>query len=230
MLLAGVTLNRVTLNLPRLQAFLTELKFNNEKVWFDANRSRYQALRDEFTDFLAGVIAGVAEFDPAVAGVQPKSAMFRINRDVRFAHDKSPYKTNFSAAISPGGKQSSLPLYYLQLGADESFVAGGIYAPPPADVAVIRAYVEWYPAKDDALLADQELNEAFGGLATGGMLKRFPKGFGEASELLKYRSFTVASPLDTAQGDDLTQAVVQKCAAMRPLHEWLREALAYRKP
>ena len=218
------------MNTQALNEFLTELKFNNEKTWFDANRSRYQALRDEFTDFLTGVIAGLAEFDPAVGSVQPKSAMFRINRDVRFAHDKSPYKTNFSAAISPGGKQSSLPLYYLQLGADVSVVAGGIYAPPPTDLAIIRAYIERYPGKAEALLADPELQGAFGGLATAGMLKRFPKGFGEASELLKYRSFTVGSPLDTAQGDDLARLVIRKCAAMRPLHDWLREAMAYRKP
>ncbi|WP_407540273.1 DUF2461 domain-containing protein [Deinococcus radiomollis] len=218
----------VPLNLPRLYRFLTELKFNNEKAWFDAHRSEYQALREEFIDFMAEIIAGVA--DPGVADIKARDTLFRINRDVRFAYDKSPYKTTFSAAISPGGRHSSLPLYYLQLGADESFVAGGIYAPPPADVAIIRAYVERYPAKADALLNDVSLQSEFGGLAAGGMLKRFPSGFEQVSELLRYRSFTVSAPLDTLSSDDLSAQVIRKCAAMRPLHEWLREAMAYRKP
>ena len=218
------------MNLPRLYRFLTELKFNNEKAWFDAHRGEYQALREEFIDFMAEIIAGVAVTDPGVADINARDTLFRINRDVRFAHDKSPYKTTFSAAISPGGRHSSLPLYYLQLGADESFVAGGIYAPPPADLAIIRAYVERYPAKADALLNGASLQSEFGGLAAGDMLKRFPSGFKQVSELLRYRSFTVIAPLDTLSSDDLSAQVVQKCAAMRPLHEWLREAMAYRKP
>ena len=230
MLVAGVTLKRVTLNLPRLQAFLAELKFNNEKAWFGAHRSEYQALREEFIDFMAGVIAGVAVTDPGVADIRARDTLFRINRDVRFAHDKSPYKTSFSAAISPGGRHSSLPLYYLQLGADESFVAGGIYGPPPADVAIIRAYIERYPAKADALLNEASLQTEFGGLSAGDMLKRFPGGFEQVSELLKYRSFTVSAPLDAPNSDDLSAQVIRKCAAMRPLHGWLREAMAYRKP
>ncbi|MGY2892812.1 DUF2461 domain-containing protein [Deinococcus sp. UYEF24] len=216
--------------MPRLQAFLIELKFNNEKAWFGAHRGEYQALREEFIDFMSEIIAGVAVTDPGVADIRARDTLFRINRDVRFAHDKSPYKTTFSAAISPGGRHSSLPLYYLQLGADESFVAGGIYAPPPADVAIIRAYVERFPAKADALLNEATLQSEFGGLAAENTLKRSPRGFEQVSELLKYRSFTVSTPLDTLDSGDLSAQVVRKYAAMRPLHEWLREALAYRKP
>ena len=218
------------MNLPRLQAFLTELKFNNTREWFDAHRSEYQTLREEFIEFMAGVLAGVAEDDPDVSEIRARDTLFRINRDVRFAHDKSPYKASFSAAISPGGRHSSLPLYYVQIGADESFVAGGIYGPPPADVAIIRAYIGRFPAKADALLSHPQLHSEFGGLATESLLKRFPNGFERVSELLKYRSFTVSAPLDTLTPDELSAHVVQKCRAMQPLHAWLREALAYRQP
>ena len=223
-------MRRFSLNLPALYAFLTELKFNNSKDWFDANRGRYQALRQEFIAFMGGVIQGVARTDPSVADVRAQDTLFRINRDVRFAHDKSPYKTTFSAAISPGGRHSTLPIYYLQLGADESLVAGGVYRPQAADLRIIRDYIQRYPASADALLTYKALAESFGGLGQSGMLKRFPRGYGEGSGLLKFRSFTVSAATDLAEAGDLSAFVVQKCADMQPLHAWLREALAYRKP
>ena len=184
---------------------------------------------------MGGVIQGVARTDPSVADVRAQDTLFRINRDVRFAHDKSPYKTTFSAAISPGGRHSTLPIYYLQLGADESLAAGGVYQPQPADLRIIRDYIQRYPGKADELLAHEGLAESFGGLGREGMLKRFPQGYGEGSELLKFRSFTVSAAIDLALFDfadagDLSAFMVQKCADMQPLHAWLREALAYRKP
>ena len=221
---------RFSLNLPALYAFLTELKFNNSKDWFDANRSRYRSLRQEFIAFMGDVIQSVAHTDPTVEGVRAQDTLFRINRDVRFAHDKSPYKTTFSAAISPGGRHTALPLYYLQLGADESLVAGGVYQPQAADLRIIRDYIQCYPARADALLTYKALAESFGGLGRSGMLKRFPRGYGEGSGLLKFRSFTVSAATDLAEAGDLSAFVVQKCADMQPLHAWLREALAYRKP
>lgn len=232
---AARPVRRCSLNLPALHAFLTELKFNNEKSWFDANRSRYQSLRQEFIAFMGSVIQGVARTDPTVQGVRAQDTLFRINRDVRFAHDKSPYKATFSAAISPGGRHSTLPIYYLQLGADESVVAGGVYQPQPADLRIVRDYIQRYPGKADALLAHEGLTESFGGLGRESMLKRFPQGYGEGSELLKFRSFTASAPIDLALFDladagDLSASLVRKYADMQPLHAWLREALAYRKP
>ncbi len=187
---------------------------------------------------MGGVIQGVARTDPAVEGVRAQDTLFRINRDVRFAHDKSPYKATFSAAISPGGRHSTLPIYYLQLGADESLAAGGVYQPQPADLRIIRDYIQRYPGRADALLAHEGLAESFGGLNWDSLLKRFPQGYGEGSELLKFRSFTVSAAIDLAadpaadltDAGDLSAFVVRKCADMQPLHAWLREALAYRKP
>lgn len=220
---------RFSLNLPALHAFLTELKFNNSKDWFDANRSRYRSLRQEFIAFMGDVIQSVAHTDPTVEGVQAQDTLFRINRDVRFAHDKSPYKTTFSAAISAAGRHATWPVYYLQLGAEESFVAGGLYAPEPAGLRRIRTYIQHFPAQAEALLADDTLQQHFGGLSSDGKLTRFPRGYGEGCELLKFRSFTVRSAFDAEQVPDLAALVVGKCRAMAPLHAWLREALTWRE-
>lgn len=215
------------LDVDDLTRFLVELKFNNTKAWFDAQRPRYAALRAGFTAFVADVIARVAAFDPAVADVRAKDTLFRIHRDVRFSHDKAPYKTTFSAAIAPGGRRSKAPLYYLQIGADESFAAGGLYFPEPAELAGIRRFVERFPARADALLADEDLARHFGGLSGEGKLTRFPRGFAGGSELLKHKSFTVGAPLDPA-APDLAGEAAERFRRMGPLHAWLRDALAYR--
>ena len=219
----------VVLNLPILNAFLTELKFNNSKAWFDENRGRYQVLRQEFVSFMDEVITGVARIDPSVATVRAQDTLFRINRDVRFAKDKVPYKTHFSAAISPDGRHSSFPVYYVQIGPDESFVGGGVHFPQPDDLRVIRDYIEGYPEKANALLEHPVLAQSFGGLASEGVLQRFPRGFGETSELLKFKSFTVSADFEAVAQQDLVAFVVGRCEAMQPLHTWLREALSYRK-
>jgi uncharacterized protein (TIGR02453 family) len=217
------------LNLPRLSTFLAELKFNNSKVWLDANRERYTELRLDFVTFMEQVVAGVAAFDPSVAKVQARDTLFRINRDVRFAHDKSPYKSTFSAAISSAGKKATWPLYYVQFGPDEAYVASGVYAPEPAELRRIRLYTEKYPDQAEALLADRGLKRHFGGLSEDSRLTRFPRGFGSGSELLRYRSFTVGSSFDAEPITDLSAHVSAKFKQTRPLHAWLREALAFRE-
>jgi uncharacterized protein (TIGR02453 family) len=217
------------LNLPRLSQFLMELKFNNSKPWFDANRERYTELRQDFVAFMERVVAGVATFDESVADIQAKDTLFRINRDVRFAHDKSPYKSTFSAAIGAGGRKAGGPIYYLQFGPEAAFVAGGVYGPEPAELRRIRLYTEKYPAQAEALLADKGLMKHFGGLSDETKLTRFPKGFGSGSELLKYRSFTVGRSFDAEQVPDLAAHVAARFKQMRPLHAWLREALAFRE-
>ncbi|WP_420594493.1 DUF2461 domain-containing protein [Deinococcus sp.] len=216
------------MNQAQLNEFLVELKFNNTKAWFDEHRPRYQMLRAEFVALMGEIIAGVAEFDVSVKDVQPKDTLFRINRDARFSHDKAPYKSTFSAAISPGGRHSDWPLYYLQLGPDEAFVAGGVYAPQPETLRNLRGYIEKHPRKADALLKHPDLLRRFGGLDTAGTLKRFPRGYGEGSALLKYKSFTVAAPLEAVPDAQLRDVIVAQFGVMQPLHAYLRGALAYR--
>lgn len=217
------------MNVGKLTQFLIELEFSNSKVWFDANRARYLELRLEFIQFVAEIINGVTSFDASVKGLSAKDCLFRINRDTRFSNNKNPYKTNFSAAISAGGRHSSYPIYYVQLGTENSFVAGGIYAPPNDQLALIRRYIERHPKKADALLTNKTLLEGFGGLDTDAILSRFPKGFSSGSDLLKYKSFTVSSAFDALElgSTGVLETVVSKCNQMQGLHKYLTEALSY---
>ena len=91
------------MHLRDLTQFLYELEENNNRAWFVMNKPRYDILRAELLDLVTNLISEIIKFDPAIAGCNPKKALFRINRDLRFARDRDPYKTTFSAAITASG-------------------------------------------------------------------------------------------------------------------------------
>lgn len=182
-----------------LKAFLSELSDNNNRAWFVMNKPRYDILRAEFLQLVTGLIAGLTKFDPAIADCDPKKALFRINRDVRFAHDKSPYKTTFSASILPGGRKKPSegggPAYYFQIDAQGVlFFACGEYMPPPDRLRAIRDHIVADPDGFGNVLKDKKLTQVFGGLQEEGKLSRPPKGFDAGLphiEQLKLKNFMV---------------------------------------
>lgn len=130
--------------------FFAELTQHNHKEWFDANKKRYeQSVKKPFEAFVGWLIGEVQQWDPRVQQ-QPKDAIFRINRDVRFSADKTPYKTNRSAFISQAGRKSTLPGHYIQLGADSLWVGGGLYEPTKEQLAAIRSNLSAEPTALDA--------------------------------------------------------------------------------
>src|SRR5438270_18872 len=118
--------------------FLKELAANNNREWFQANKKSFDAAQDNLIAFTGYLIGKVGEFDKAVAAIDPKSCVFRIYRDVRFSKDKSPYKTNLGAYISPGGRKSMLPGYYFHVQPGQSFLAGGKHIPDGPELLKIR--------------------------------------------------------------------------------------------
>ena len=214
------------MNLEHLRQFLVELSFNNSKPWFDKNRDRYQSLRLEFIDYVHRAIQETSGFDASIKNVEAKSCLFRINRDVRFSHNKNPYKTHFSAAICAGGRHSSEPIYYLQIsGEDESVAAGGIWLPETPQLAQIRTFIAANQKRADKLLFDPTLLKIFGGLDIEHKLSRFPKNFPEGSDLLKLKSFTVSKSYDTFEHDasSLLKEFVSSFKKMQALIQFLRE-------
>ena len=87
--------------------FLKQLAKNNNKPWFDANRKKYDEARKDFENFIQSLITEFGKKDPSIASLPAKQCLFRINRDIRFSKDKTPYKKNFAASINKGGKKSS---------------------------------------------------------------------------------------------------------------------------
>lgn len=212
-----------------LVAYLQELALNNNKAWFDANRETYAALRAEFTELVGEVLGRVALADPAVAHLRPADCIFRINRDVRFARDKSPYKTQFSAILCPQGRSTNLPAYYFHINADGELLAGGgMYAPEPAQLATVRRFILAQPDRLDALLADPAF-AAVGGIS-GESFKRPPAGVpADAPHLatLLRKQYLSGQSVDVRTVDPAAVAdwIVLRFTAMAPFIQWLRDAL-----
>ena len=214
--------------------FLAELSENNNRAWFVMNKPRYDILRVEFLELVTKLIIDISKFDSEVAHCNPKKALFRINRDMRFSHDKSPYKTRFSAAITASGlkkpSQGGGPAYYFHIDADGTLlVAGGEYIPPPDRLKTIRQHVIIDATGFSKVLKSRKLKETFGDLQGEGSLKRPPKGFDidvPHLEYIKMKSFIVwkETSLKEKIPADLEKEVVAGFKHAYPLVAWLRQA------
>jgi uncharacterized protein (TIGR02453 family) len=121
------------------QKFFQELGRNNNKAWFDANRKRYEEhVKQPFSAFVELMINKIRATDAEVT-IAAKDAIFRINRDIRFSKEKSPYKTHMAANVSKEGRKSKeWPGFYFQFAADRLTVGGGAYVVEPATLYQIR--------------------------------------------------------------------------------------------
>ena len=210
-------------------SFISDLKKNNHKEWFHANRPRYEEARGEFLAFIEILINEIQVFNPSVGPVQPKSTVFRINRDIRFSKDKSPYKTNFRAFIVPGGKKSGNAGYYFHLDPEGSFAGGGVYHPMPDILKKIRSEIYENPEEFRGIIGGKEFYEYFGDMYDDRLKtppKSFPKDF-EHIDLLKYKSYIVSRSFDTdtVTGDSLVEETVKAFRLMHPLNKFINYAL-----
>ena len=114
---------------PSTLQFLTGLKKNNNKSWFEQHRKQYELAREDFHLLVGTAIKSIAGFDAPIGNLSAKECVFRINRDVRFSKDKRPYKNNMAGYFNKGGKKSNGAGYYLHIEPGKSFAAGGIWMP-----------------------------------------------------------------------------------------------------
>lgn len=211
-----------------LSEFLTELKANNKKVWFDEHRDRYQELRTEFVELVGKIILKIGEFDGAVAYLEPKQCLFRINRDIRFSKNKQPYKPYFSAAFVPRGKKTGNPGYYLQINhTGELWVGGGIYRPSSDQLWNIREDIAKNPEHIHSILDEKSFKKHFNIYDTE-KLKTAPQGYSREHpeiELLRLKHFfgMEAVELLGEKKVDLVGYASRVCKNVSPLVKWLRE-------
>jgi len=127
---------------PDFNMFFKDLAKNNNKEWFDANRKRYEeSVKKPFEAFTSEVIKRIAKHDKTIT-IGPKEAIFRINKDIRFSKDKTPYKLNTSAIISPAGrKDHATPGIYFELGPESVKFYGGAYQPEKDQLEKIRTAI-----------------------------------------------------------------------------------------
>jgi uncharacterized protein (TIGR02453 family) len=206
-------------------AFLGDLKRNNNKAWFDANRARYEDAKGRFEAFVDALIAELDKFEN-LGGVTAKDSTFRINRDIRFSKDKTPYKTNMSADIAPGGRKSGKHGYYIHLApGGETMLAGGMYMPTPEQLSKFRAVIAADAKPLKLITGNRTFVKTFGSL-DGDRLKTAPKGYPADHpeiELLKMKQFVVAhrfSDKDVLSADFVGQ-MASSCKALKPFLDYL---------
>jgi len=215
---------------PEYLEFFKELAGNNHKDWFDTNRKRYETVvREPFKIFIGDLIKNLAKDDPDLL-IQPKDAIFRINRDIRFSKDKTPYKLNNSAIISSKGrKDKNHPGIYIELGPEKLAFYGGIYMPDSKQVQKLRTYFDKHTSDLNSLIDTTDFKELFGELK-GEKSKRIPKEFKESAQkqpLLMNKQwyyFTHQSP-DIIISDQLMKTVLDLEQKSRPIKEFLTNAL-----
>ena len=141
-------------------SFLKDLAANNDRDWFNDNKKRYEAAKQNFEGFIGELIKNISAFDPLIADVSPKKAIFRIYRDTRFSKDKSPYKTNIGAhLVAFSNKPHDRAGYYIHLEPGKSMIAGGAYLPPGPWVKAIRQEIAYNANEFKAILNNADFTD-----------------------------------------------------------------------
>ena len=181
----------------RVFEFLNDLKNHNNREWMQDNRQLYLESKEEVTELIQKLINEISQFDSGILGLQPKDCIFRINRDIRFSQNKDPYKNNFGAAITAGGRKTGNPSYYLHIAPEKSFFAGGMYMPSAGRLKKIRQEIDYNASELKAILWGDTFYKTFGDIR-GQALKTCPRGYSSDHPdimLLRLKSFLVKKDL-----------------------------------
>lgn len=210
--------------------FLRDLKINNNREWFLDHKKTYNEAKEDFIGFLASLISEIQKFDSSIADLTPKQCMFRINRDIRFSKDKSPYKTNFGAGISAGGKKSMQAGYYVHIEPDNHFAGGGMWHPSSPNLQKIRQEIDYHTNEFIDILKKPKFTNLFGNLQ-GEQLKTSPKGYDKdnpAIEYLRFKDFVAMRKLDDTQitSSNLITEIADTLLTLKPLNDFLNRAIS----
>ncbi len=218
---------------PETLKFLSQLKRNNRRPWFLRNKEAYeQQVKSPMIELVKAVNAELRAFAPEMV-TDPKRAIYRIYRDIRFSADKSPYKTHVAALFAPQGLgKHACAGFYFHFSSEEFLVAGGVYMPGSKELLAIRNHIATNSGKLRKILANGELKTHFGGLE-GEQLSRVPKGFAAdhpAADLLRYKQWLLSAgfPPEQLLQKDLLPTLVRHFKAMQPLARFLNAPLRSR--
>ncbi|MCB0599497.1 MAG: DUF2461 domain-containing protein [Lewinellaceae bacterium] len=207
--------------------FLKELRENNNREWFTANKSRYQAEHAHVVEFAEALLARMGQHDQ-LEPMTGKQSLFRIYRDVRFSKDKSPYKTHFSGTMKRDTKWLRGG-YYFHIEPGGSFVGGGFWGPSSADLKRIRQELAADAEPVRKIIAAPEFVETFGQL-DGEQLKTAPQGYSQDHpniDLLRYKQFLLSQSYTDKEvtSPGLLDKMVLAFQRMRPFFDYMSEVL-----
>jgi len=212
--------------------FLKELVENNNREWFQANKERYEAARQDVIEFTAGLLKHLHKIDPGVDdSLEAKKCVMRIYRDIRFSKDKTPYKNHFGVSIPSKGTKAGRAEYYLHISPGNSFIAGGYWMPEAGHLKAIRQEIDYNGNDLRKIIDDPAFIKLFGDFRKQEQLKSLPREYGADNEnigLLKLKSFVAFHQLkdDRLIAKDAIKFLTSVCAKIYPLNVFLNNALA----
>jgi uncharacterized protein (TIGR02453 family) len=207
--------------------FLTELRDNNNRDWFNARKSRYQEELQAVERFADALLVEMNTHDQ-LETLTGKESLHRIYRDTRFSSDKTPYKSNWSGAFKRATKYRRGG-YYFHIEPGNSFLGGGFWGPNTDDLKRIREEIAFDPARLRGIITDPTFTETFGALM-GEQLKTAPKGFDaqhEAIDLLRFKQFLVMKRFSDQEvlNADFVYKASETFRRMRPFFDYMSEIL-----
>ncbi|MBD0331658.1 MAG: DUF2461 domain-containing protein [Chitinophagaceae bacterium] len=217
---------------PQTIRFLKQLKKNNSRNWFEAHRAQYEAARIDFQNFIQLVIDDLERKDATIAGLMARDCMFRINRDIRFSKDKSPYKTNFGASIKQGGKKSIFAGYYFHCEPGKSFAGGGLWMPDAVTLKKVRQEIDYNWQEFQSILSEKKFRSIYKDLYKGGeiSLSTNPKGYEKENPAIEYLKLKCFIAERSFADEELTKATLHRKTvtafeALQPLLNFINRSL-----
>jgi uncharacterized protein (TIGR02453 family) len=215
---------------PSTITFLKGLAKNNNKPWFDKNRDTYTAAKEDYEVLVTGILKALSVKEPVFKEQAAKDCVFRIFRDVRFSKDKTPYKPNFGAFFSKGGRKFPGAGYYLHIEpGGKSFIGGGLWMPEAPLLKAVRQEIDYNFKEFSRIIEEKKFKKLFKAIS-GEQLKTLPQGYtadNPAIEYLKMKSYTVIhniTDVDIA-GKNLEKKVVEVFDTMRPFIDFLNRSV-----
>lgn len=212
--------------------FLEDLKANNNRDWFLENKKRYEAFKKDYHQMVADFLDAMKPLDPSLEMLEVKNCVFRINRDIRFSKDKSPYKAHLGVWLSSGAKGKNRSGYYVHIEKGGSFIAGGFYAPEAEDLKKVRKEIAFFHDDLEAILNEPNFKREFGDFSRNekSILKNPPRGYEKehpAIELLKLKSFETVQKFDISEVSqkDFVSKMSKKLILLKPLNDFINRAL-----
>ncbi len=212
--------------------FLEDLKANNNTQWMHANKKRYEDYKKDYHNYIASILAEMKPLDKNLESLEVKNCTFRINRDIRFSKDKSPYKTNIGVWLTQNKFKKNSPGYYIHFEKGNSFIAGGVWCPDTDELKRIRKEIAFFYEDLEAIVDNKTFKKEFSTLDRDekNSLKKAPKDFDAnhpAIEFLKLKSFTASQKLadNTFFNPNFSKMVAQKLIALKPINDFLNRAL-----
>lgn len=218
-------------------SYLKDLSEHNEREWYHAHKNEYKEANARFEALVQEMILQIRKFDSSILPREAKTLTFKLVRDTRFSHDKSPYNPAFRAHIGPEGKLPVPVGYYLMLKpGGQSFLGGGLFADMFKDAtSMIREYIAANGEKWEGILHAPEFQKEF--TVQGTALKNVPAGYDRdhpQAEYLKFKSWYLEYPVRdeiVADGDRFLEEAARLFRIMKPFNDFLNQALVdFRMP